>query len=115
MLTHNKIIQRLKSQAYSSNIPIGNDKDDIAFLIQEYNESDELIRILKLAQIANNPNRTVNLKFKYQLCYNYNTLTMNNSVFVTNNMKSILDTPINKNNIFVWDAFLLEMTKDSWH
>lgn len=111
----NRIIQRLTTQAYSSNIPIGKDSYNIQNLIQEYNESNKLIKLIKLAQVANNPNRNVNLKFAYQLCSNYKSLTTNKSVFVTTDIQAVNQNPIDKSKIYVWDVFILEMTKDSWH
>ena len=100
----NKIIAQIRKHAYSRAIPTGHTKDDINFLVNQYNNSDELIRLLQQAKSNILNNRNVNLKFQYQISYNYNSSSGIDSIFVQNDKF-----------IYVWDLYILEMTKKSWH
>lgn len=103
----NKIIAQIKKNAYSRAIPTGHTREDIDFLVSQYNNSDVLMRLLRQAHNSLLNNRNVNLKFQYQISYNYNSSSGIDSIFVIDNNNSSL--------IYVWDLYILEMTHKSWH
>ena len=103
----NKVIAQIKKNAYSRAIPTGHTRDDINFLINQYNNSDALMCLLQQTENSLLDNRNVNLKFQYQISYNYNSSSGLDSIFVIDNNNSSL--------IYVWDLYILEMTHKSWH
>lgn len=111
-MNENRILKRLKIQAFSTNIPIGTESKDIEYLLRRYNQEDDIWKILEIAEAKSNSNHHVNMKNKYRLSMDYRSKTMNKSVFVTTDINAIMNNPIDISKIYVWDIFILELVPE---
>ena len=114
-MNKNRILKRLKIQAFSTNISIGTENKDIEYLLRRYNQDDDILKILKIAEAKSNSNHYVNMKNKYRLSIDYRSKTMNKSVFVTTDINAVMNNLIDISKIYVWDIFILELVPEYIH